>query len=213
MISFVLKYWSPIVASISLVISLYLMLRNRKRLIVTEDNPLEPFVSDGSLYAILEDGSKISLGAGYIVSFTILNSSPNDISYFDLVANDKDTNYRQGLLTSKSLEPIVWNAKNVKVFNDSAIGTFSLTFPESNSGVFKANSFTRMDLCVMPLDDDYSGYIDVSFKVTIKSIFHISRHSVVKKRKWFRAYSQRIDATNWKTRPQENRENTEAQQS
>lgn len=206
MISFVFRYWSQILATMSLLISLYLMIKNRKQLIVVKDNPFDPFVKDGSLYAMFEDGSKISLGDGYIVSFTILNSSPNDISYFDLVANDSETNFRQSLLTSKSLEPIVGNVNNLKVFSETELGPFSLTFPESNSGVFKANSFTRLDLCIVPISDDYSGYIDVSFKVTIRSFFHTSKHSSVKKRKWFRAYSQRIDATNWKKRPKANTE-------
>lgn len=207
MIAFLIKYWSQILSTISLLIAFAVAVKNRKHLNVEIDNALPPQTLDGDLLIFYPNSTTQSLGNGYVVSFTILNSSPNDIGYFDLTANAVSTNKRQYLLTYtaldiNNLDPdyLATNGpshKNLRIIRTTDHGKYILTIPEANYGMFKAYSFSRLDLFVVPVDDDFSDLIDVTFKVTSKSIFHTSKHAVVRNRKWFRAYSQTIDATNW----------------
>lgn len=194
MLRFLINNWSPIISTIALLLSIFVIFTTRKRLFVSIESPQTVY---HDLTLVSNNGDTVEIGIGYLVSFVVLNSSPNDIGYFDLVANNTVSNCRYSVMTQKSIEATYPNFHKTKaIYNNQEI-RFSLTIPEANSGVFKANSLTRLDLFVVPTGIADNESIDVSFKATIYALFRTSKHSVVKKRKHFRAYSQRIVAAKW----------------
>ncbi|HBF75767.1 MAG TPA: hypothetical protein DDW71_11005 [Lactobacillus sp.] len=199
--------WKGVVTFISFLFSLSAFISTQKKIIVSHEQ-FDYEKQDGEILIERVDGSKMSIGSAYLVSFNIVNPSSNDIGYFDLVANAVDTNERQQILTNQSYQSIdsFVNIKRVMAYIEYADNWAKMSIPEKNYGIFPANSMTRLDIIVLPNSNFDSIAIDVTFKITKRSYFRISQHAAVKERKHFRAFQQTINTSNWKTLKRETSE-------
>lgn len=173
MFQFVKDYILPIitvtVSFSSLLISLITLHSNRKRLDVEIENNLDD-VNDiyFNFLNFTNSSSDLNFGNGKICFLKIVNPSPKDIAFFDLRLIDLKTNKPIFFLTKAILE--LTNSNNQKLFYNSK-GTLSkINIPDSNYGIFKANSFTRLDLAFYPKE---KTKVLISFKVAILSLIHI----------------------------------------
>ena len=134
---------------------------------------------------------------GFIITIDIINSSPNDIAYFDLRAFNPDNNINIYLMTRKSLEV---------PFNDGAIYKKNylnekhlLEPPEKNYGLLKANSFNKFDLFFGPRDNDAHDLkrVNISIKIAKKTFFNKDPFSTTNRKK-FKFFGYSYDVSNWK---------------
>lgn len=143
--NFFLDNWSAIIASISLAISLYTLYKNRARIDVSWNKNIseEPINS----VFLLKNGKETPLNCAYLTHVDIINPSPRDIGFFGLSAFNPVTNMSLYLLTKKTIGFGFEDAVAVK--RDPAGRETRLDIPESNVGIIKANSITKLDLVVV----------------------------------------------------------------
>lgn len=179
----------------SLIISLYTLWKNRKHLdVYWDDNILR--TKPHSIVAI-HNGEPGFYENSYLTRLSVINTSPNNIAFFDLHAFDPNTNINFPLVTKKTFDYKKENTKIFQIINDNYA---KLDVPEKNSGVFKANSFTQFDLIVcVPKDLKNKININISFKIaahnhlSYKDPFSTTR----KKFKWFgKSYSSTFCKSN-----------------
>lgn len=179
----------------SLIVSLYTLWTNRKHLdVYWDDNILQ---TDPHSIVAIQDNVQGFYENSYLARLYIINTSPNDIAYFDLRAFNPNTNINFPLVTKKTFE---YGKENTEVFQIINGQHTRLHIPEKNSGVFKANSFTQFDLIVcIPENLKNQENINISFKIAqhrhlgYKDPFSITR----KKFKWFgKRYSLTFNKNN-----------------
>lgn len=186
MFQFIKNYILPIitvtVSFSSLLISLITLHSNRKRLDVEIENNLDD-ISDiyFNILNFTNSSSDLNFGNGKVCFLKIVNPSPKDIAFFDLRLIDLRANKPIFFLTNALLE--LTNYTNKKLFYNSK-GTLSkINIPDSNYGIFKANSFTRLDLAFYP---EEKTKVLISFKVAISSLKNNKEAGVRKKFKYYR---------------------------
>lgn len=144
--SFFLKYWSPIVATISLAISVYVLYKNRSY-VDAEFSPNITEIPLDSIYLKKDGMDKAFLNFSYLTRLTIVNPSPNDISFFALRAFNTKTNRNLFLLTNRSMPFGYENSTAInKVTNKLKT---RLLIPNSNSGVIPAHGIVKLDLVIV----------------------------------------------------------------
>lgn len=191
----ILDYITVIISTAAFVISLTTIFINRRKLTVDFPELLVP-LARGSVYFFDDNGKKLFYEDGLFVSLEILNSSPRDISYFDLRAFDTKTNVNTFLLTRIAmLHP--YSDKQIYRSNpNNPLSPYHLTIPAANNGVLKANSFNRFDLFIMPSPE--TEELALSFKVSIRAKPFCKDPYAVTKRKKFRYYGCKYPLENWK---------------
>nr|DAM13558.1 MAG TPA: hypothetical protein [Caudoviricetes sp.] len=177
LLNFIYNNWTstiPIVIStISLILSLLNLALNRKRLDVEIEDQLDNI--EKIYFNALDYENKdpaLNFGKGKVCFVKIVNPSPKDIAFFDLRIIDMNTS-EQPFFISKATMELAGNP-NQKLFYDSSGIMAKLNYPEANYGIFKSNSFTRLDIAFFPSSE--STQIFISFKVAI-STFRKNRES------------------------------------
>ncbi|EDN9114273.1 hypothetical protein GWY05_06870 [Listeria monocytogenes] len=173
-------------SSIAVLISAFTLFKNRKNLTVDICKNLE-VITDGQIELINPTEEINSYGAGFLYQVQVVNPSPNDIAYFDIRAFSPDNNQNTYLLTRKSLAPSV---KDAKVFKREGSEIFELEIPDKNHGIFKANSYTYLDIFILP-QEHIKNNIIVSFKIAKSAILRDA--FAVTKRKRYKFYSTKFD--------------------
>lgn len=160
--SSLLRFGLPIViSSASFIISFITYRANKKSLDVTFEEDL--FIID----AISTKNFAIENKDGIYVCFLkVVNPSPSDIAYFDLVVIDKH-NPSNGIGIYNQLSLKLYDEEMSYYKYETPYGLANLNVPASNYGVFKSNSFTRLDIAFTPAPD--TKEVIITFKVAIKS--------------------------------------------
>lgn len=173
--------WITLSISIaSLFLSIINLWINRKTLDVTIEN--EIFKTE-KLYT--QDNQVISEGGHFVVFIKVVNPSPRDIAYFDLRIVDPDKNKLIPSYTQVTLEQI---DEKVLYYGNDSINKARLNPPYSNYGIFKSNSFNRIDLAFNP--DEKTEKILIIFKVAIKSL---KRNKFSLHRRKFKHYTKILE--------------------
>ena len=111
-----------------------------------------------------------------------MNPSPKDIAFFDLRVVDLDNMKPLFFISSAVLE--LTNLTKEKIFYGSNDVMAKVNIPHSNYGVFKSNSFTRIDVPFYP--SETTTKVLVSFKVAISSIQPNTEAGYRKKFKYYK---------------------------
>lgn len=158
---FILRFVLPIIISLAaFILSFIVYKQNKKRLDVTFEPDL---LKINSIYT---NNISIKMDKGsYIAFIKVVNPSPSDIGYFDLRVFDVNkptemlATYNELILRRSDLDATYFEYESI-------YGKSNLNAPKSNYGVFKSNSFTRLDI-PFTLDRDTKEVI-ITFKVAIK---------------------------------------------
>lgn len=167
-IKYLFENW---IAIISLIVSIYTVLKNSVKLDVNFESK-----SRWIHALLLDDGRSITNDYGLIqTNIRIINTSNTDLSYFDLRVIDMKNNTEITFYNEAQSHPYseIKNSKVISFLNinnqsESSIGMLSL--PQADFGVIKAREVTSIDIVIsseQPLKDFF-----IVFKVTKrKSIF------------------------------------------
>lgn len=166
-----LQCLSLMVSFIALSTSIYSIWINRKKLDVSIENSLSD-INDIYLNHFDYENNKVAmnLGKGKVCYIKIVNPSPKDISYFDFTVFNLTTNKRLTYINNALLDGL--NMKDTSLFADCNDELARLNYPNSNYGIFKSNSFTRLDIAFYP--ENKTSKIHILFKVAIPS--HSFKH-------------------------------------
>ncbi|PEE49760.1 hypothetical protein [Bacillus cereus] len=157
-----LRFGLPIIISLaSFVISYITYRKNKKSLDVTFEDDIVKIKSIDTENFAVENKDGI-----YLCYLKVVNPSPSDIAYFDLNVIDKK---------NPSVNIDIYNQLNLKFYDEDVTqfkyetpqGLARLNAPESNYGVFKSNSFTRLEIAFTPAPN--TEEVVITFKVAIKS--------------------------------------------
>lgn len=130
--------------------------------------------------------------SGYVA---IVNSSPVDLSFFDLRAFDPKTNENFAIVTRKTLP---YDLTDNALVLDNGIIQHNVDLPPAKYGILKANSFTYLDIIIYeaPHLCEFGNMVCVSFKVPKKTFFKKDPYAVTKRRK-FEFHGIAYDITGW----------------
>lgn len=190
----------------ALAISLYTLWKSRKHISLDwEQNILQADI--GSVFAEIDNENPIPYDYCFVTSLSVVNPSPVDIGYFDLRAFNPKNNFNLYLMTRKALGSHLENAKIYEIFNlknGYTRGYTRLDIPEKNYGIFKANSFTKLDLIiVLPKEaiDDYKDLesISISFKIAKRAFFKKDIFALTSRKK-FEFSGMEYHIKGWKER-------------
>lgn len=156
----------------ALAVSLLTLHRNRTTLEV-KFSPGIDRTMDLSTEIIDKNGNYIHAYRNvFLVSVEIINSSPNDIAYYDLYAFDPKT---YNFLEFVNPKAFLFSHPGVGVIHYINKVTFNiLNVPLEQYGVFKANSYTKFNLPIIVTDPDEIKNIDtltVGFKAIKRALF------------------------------------------
>ena len=184
---------SNLVALLALAVSVYGYWINKKELTVEFCPNLEVLPPD-ALY-IDNAGCFIErrvLLSGYV---EIVNSSPVDLSFFDLRAFDPKTNENFAIITRKTLP---YDLTDVAVVLNNGIIQHNADLPPVKYGILKANSFTYLDIIIheVPHLIEFGDVVCVSFKVPKKTFFKKDPYAMTKRKK-FEFHGIAYNITGW----------------
>jgi|GEM_PF-5927664 len=193
-----LDYITTIIATAALLLTVFQLYWNRKKVIV-EFNGAAEILGENSIYCRDEYNNFIQSsgrGPGLNLSVEIINSSPCDISYFDLRVFDPNTNANFFLITRNSLPEIYANKKIYRENLQNPLAPYHHCVPEGRAGMLKAHSLTYFDLFIIPKKE--STKLRVSFRVAIrKNIFTVNDSFVTDNQKHLRYFTKNINIENW----------------
>lgn len=200
---FFTDHWDEVVATISIIISLYTLYKNRSRVDAEFSKNIYEVPLD-KLYLEKSHMDKAFLNFAYLTHLTIVNPSPNDISYFALRAFNTKTNRNLFLLTKRSM-PLGYEG-NIAVNEVSNRLKSRLIIPESNSGVIPAHGIVKLDLVIVldPLTNethnlDNLDNISVDFKIAKFVLTNRDPYSSgLFKKYWYKGIH--YDISGWLTR-------------
>lgn len=201
--NFFLKNWSAIIASLSFALSLYTLWKNRTRIDVQWNHDIEEADID-SVYCLKSNKNVGSYNFAYVTHVNVINPSPRDIGYFDLRAFNPKTNHNLHLLTNQS---IAFGSEGATVIHTVGKNqSYRMYIPDSNSGYFKANSITKLDLVVV-LKDSIDFQEDLKSLDTIAVSFRIAKYVISNRDPFskgiFRHYwynGMKYNVSGWRTR-------------
>ncbi|PED28703.1 hypothetical protein CON13_29010 [Bacillus cereus] len=176
----IIRYGLPIlISSAAFTLSFIVYKQNKKRLDVTFEDSLEK-IDDISTNVGL-----ISHANGIIVCYLkVVNPSPSDIGYFDLrIFDSENPNLTLLPYTEKVLKNHTPSATSFEY--ETQYGYANLNAPKSNYGIFKSNSFTRLDIAFSP--EQNTKEVTITFKVAIESR---KKNPFASDRKDFKYYSK-----------------------
>lgn len=166
-----LQFLSLSVSFTALTTSIYSLWINRKKLDVSIEDSLSDINNIYlSHFDYKDDKVSMNLGHGKICFIKVVNPSPRDISYFDFTVLNITTNKHLTYISNALLDGL--NMKDTSLFADCDAGLARLNYPNANYGIFKSNSFTRLDIAFYP--ENKSSKIQILFKVAIES--HSFKH-------------------------------------
>lgn len=182
---------------LSLVISLYTLWKQRIRINVDWDESFEIITPDSLFFGLQ---NKV-LGSKFFLScvIDIVNPSPNDIGYFDLMAFEEDTNANLYLATKKAI-PKPFADKPIYYFpeQDIFVGLgYTLDIPEAKNGIFPKNSFSRLNILVAPMQGgQIPQKLVISFKIASEPLLSYEPFFGTS-RKQYRTFRRVYDTTGW----------------
>ena len=205
MIDFFIINWKTVIpisiSSMALLFSLISVLRTRKTLHVEFDKSAEIFLTD-EIFILSKDGSEFSpQGDGILTKISVVNNSSIDIGYFDLRAFDYDTNQNIYLITRKALG--IHNKEASIYHRYPQEDYYEMEIPDKNHGMFKANSYTVLNLIIFP-KYEVKDRIAISFKIPKKILLRRDKFAVTKRKKYKHFYHD-YDVTGLKEMQQERR--------
>ncbi|EJQ06658.1 hypothetical protein ABHP49_004758 [Bacillus cereus] len=158
-----IRYILPVlISSAALIVSITVYRQNKKRLDVTFEDKLEIANSIETDKAMLINDNGI-----YICHLAVVNPSPSDIAYFDLGIFDFNNN---NVFETYNMLNLKRNYPDSTYFEyKTSHDILALKAPESNYGVFKSNSFTRLTIAFSPKSNVSSTDVTVTFKVAIEA--------------------------------------------
>lgn len=167
-----------LISLLALALSIFNIWNNRKHLNVVIEEEL------GFYEKLITKHGKIN-EPGLSCHIKIVNPSPKDIAYFDLIVIDKET---------KELVPVMYRiglVLNEQDFIYTQVGDFEahVNAPQSNYGILKSNSFTKIDLLFSP--EEKTKEVRVQFKVALTdplSFLKIRKTGLTNSRKSFKIY-------------------------
>lgn len=177
-----------LIAFLSLVVS-FLTFKKTSTKITHSFNKNIQFENKNNI-SISQEEKLAILGADcFITKLSIVNTTPFDISYFDLRAFDPETNLNCYLATENSLGAY----KGIQLFHHTLDDILVLEIPKKNYGVLKAKSFTRLDLIVMKKTEN-TKKINISFRIPKKNFIFNDYYSVTNRSK-FKTFGISYDLT------------------
>lgn len=169
LINYVLKNW---IAIISLAFSYVTWSKNRKIITVDFDEQIQ-LTDKNSVACVNNEGQAESYEFCLVTSVSIVNPSNQDIGFFDLRAFNPKTNINLEMVTSNTFPPNIKDKTLYQLLNKDRL--VKLDYPERKFGVFKANSFTRLDIVLVVNEKDDFDKITINFKIPRKVHFSIFR--------------------------------------
>ena len=149
--NFFINHWEAIIASLSFLMSLYTLWKNRTKIDVQWNRNIEE-AGIGSVYCLRGNENIGSYDFAYVTHIDVINPSPRDIGYFDLRAFNPKTNHNLYLLTKRSM---AFGFEDATVVHSAGKEQrYRMIIPDSNSGAFKANSITKLDLIIVLNDSE-----------------------------------------------------------
>jgi len=204
---FITQYFPVILSTIALIFSILSFWRTSKRYRVFFNDQIDYYL-DSAVYCNDTSGHFIpesAVGYGINFSIDIVNTSPVDIGYFDLVVIDADTHELLPLVTRRSIPPRFRDMIFYRENQTNPLLPSVHHMPEGISGVLKANAVTQWDLFVRAGED--TQHIAVSFCVAMKKPPFARRNPYCQDNfKSFRSEFRVCNVTGWaelakKTRP------------
>jgi hypothetical protein len=194
MIDMILKIVPLVISLLALVVSIAVAWSNRKSLHVEIYNNVE-VVKDGSIFFIDDDEIPQPYGDCLITTIEVVNPSPKDIAFFDLRAFYPETNMNLQLLTKRTIlnnhrDKTLWRAIESPESKETLM---EIIIPDTNYGIFKANSFTRFHIVMFPKSDAKNMLL--SFKVAMKA--KAKDQFAITGRKKFKFYGIAYDINSW----------------
>lgn len=177
-----------LIAFLSLIIS-FLTFRKTSTKITHSFNKNIQFETKDSISISQEEKIEILGTDCFITQLSIVNTTPFDISYFDLRAFDPETNLNCYLATKNSLGAY----KDIQLFHHTLDDVLVLEIPKKNYGILKAKSFTRLDLIIMNKTEN-TKKINVSFRIPKKNFIFSDYYSVTNRSK-FKTFGISYDLT------------------
>lgn len=204
------------IAVFSFLISCYSLNKNRKVLTVEFQGDITIHTLNDILFMYDSSAENISIASlDYIMEksakpcfaeialqqhIKIINPSQNDIAFFSLEACNPETGIYHTIITRESLAP---HLKNSKIFLQEDVS--QLNIPNKTHGVFKANSFTSLNLIIVPDEDcldmtklEIYFYVAIEKQNRFKALFNFfkSDDEDVEMNK-YKIYSTTIDLSKW----------------
>lgn len=178
-----LNFYTVIISIFALITSVISLLRTRKSIDVTIENELgniELVFLNSTDY--LHHNPYHKMSDGKLVYIKVVNPSPIDIGFFDLQLLDENNNL-VSYITHGHLRVIDNYQPNQIFFNKSNnIPGGRLNLLESNYGILKSNSFTRLDI---PFESTNIKTLTITFKVAMKSYNYNPNAKFRKRYKFF----------------------------
>lgn len=189
--------WITVTISIlSLLVSFYSVWRTRKNVTVTYAPNVVPKLN--SVYTKKNGKEDFHYHRVLLTSIDIVNSSPIDISYFDLRAFDPKTNLNIDLVTRWTMPYSLSNRDLFTCVDFPGSRYYKLDIPERKFGILPANSFTRMDIVIvldyLPKQIQNLDTVCVSFKIPKRSLKR-DYYSVTNRKK-FKFYGMQYHGIN-----------------
>lgn len=203
LIHFLLKNW---IAIFSFLLSAYAVWRTRKRITVTwSENIVEEPI--GTTFTFDVDHEIVAYNQTYVANISVVNPSPVDIGYFDLRVFNPDTNINVEFLTKRTF-PLYVPDKNAYQFYKEGKRYSQLDIPDRKFGVFKANTFTRLDIVTvfdtLVSENQDMNRIAISFKIAKAAMFKKDIYALTNRKK-YHYYQFIYDISGWKKRRKQQR--------
>ncbi len=184
-----------IISFIALIVSIVVAWSNRKSLQV-EISPDLQVMEGGRIFFLNDDGIPEPYDHALLATVEVVNPSPKDIAFFDLRTFYPETNMNVDLLTRRAVLEKYRDKKLWRVIKTPSgkERLSELIVPETNYGIFKSNSFTRLHIVTFPDKDD--DKILLSFKVAMRSRIKKDPFAVTG-RKVFKHYGRAYKINSW----------------
>jgi len=190
----IVRITTVVVSFTALIVSIIVAWSNRKSLHVEIDKNLH-VLDNGDTFLLDKDDCYIPFDQGVLSTIEVVNPSPKDIAFFDLRAFNPETNINIHLITKRTLplkhrESSIFRKVNFPMEEENIT---ELSIPDTNYGVFKANSFTRFHIIMFPPHD--LKELNLAIKVAIRA--KVKDQFAVTERKKFKFYGVTYDISSW----------------
>lgn len=162
LLNYFFKNW---IAIVSLVFSFVTWSRNRKIITFDFDKDIQ-IAEPNSIFCFNNAGNTENYEYCLVTSLSVVNPSNQDIGFFDLRAFDPKTNINLEMVTANTFPKNIEDKTLYQLSGRERVR--KLDYPERKFGVFKANSFTRLDIILVVNENDNFDEITINFKIPRK---------------------------------------------